>query len=193
MDPLSWLIVGLAAILVFIVLIMLYYYNKLTGLNNQAQADWKLIEPLLQQRLDTIPNLIAMAKRVMKQELDLFKGLATAREGGLQAKTIPEKIKADQALGGMLMNFFARAEAYPQMRSNENMQTVMEQLASIEDKIKYGRQRYGYTVKDYINATTMLPGALFAGIFGFLRDKWPYYEAEQAARKGIDAAKLLEE
>ena len=187
------LIAGIGGLILLLVLICLYYYNKLTGLNNQAEADWKLIDPLLQQRLETHPNLIAMAKRIMKQEMDLFTGLAKAREGGMQAKTIPEKIKADQALGGMLMNFFARAEAYPQMRSNENMQTVMENLASIEDKIKYGRQRYSYTVKDYRNATMMMPGALFAGLFGFKNDKWPYYEADQTARKGIDAAKLLAE
>jgi LemA protein len=129
----------------------------------------------------------------MKQETTLFTGLAKARESGMNASSVPEKIKADQKLGGMLLNFYARAEAYPQMRSNENMQTVMEQLASIEDKIKYGRQRYSYTVKDYINATTMIPSSIFAGIFGFKSNRWPYYEAEQAARKGIDAAKLLEE
>ncbi len=187
---LEWLALGL---IVVVALVILYYYNKFVGLNNQAEADWKLIDPLLQQRLDTIPNLIAMAKRIMKQEIDLFNGLAKARESGMQAKTVPEKIKADQAMGGMLMNFFARAEAYPQMRSNENMQTVMENLASIEDKIKYARQRYSYTVKDYKNSTMMMPGALFAGLFGFKSDKWPYYEADQTARKGIDAAKLLEE
>ena len=184
------LIIGLV---VLIVLLALYYYNKLMGLSNQAEADWKLIDPLLQQRLDTIPNLIAMAKRIMKQETDLFTGLAKAREQAQQAKTVPEKIRADQAVGGMLLNFYARAEAYPQMRSNENMQTVMEQLASIEDKIKYGRQRYGYTVMQYKNATTLMPGALFAGMFGFARDKWPYYEADQKARQSIDAAKLLRE
>ncbi|VVC03652.1 LemA family protein [Candidatus Burarchaeum australiense] len=186
----EWLIL---AVVVILVLLALYYYNRLTGLNNQAEADWKLIDPLLQQRLDTIPNLIAMAKRIMKQEMDLFNGIAKAREGAMNANTVPEKIAANKALGGMLLNFYARAEAYPQMRSNENMQTVMEQLASIEDKIKYGRQRYSYTVKDYKNATMMMPGVLFAGLFGFKSDKWPYYEADEGARKGIDAGKLLAE
>ncbi|NUN11383.1 LemA family protein [Candidatus Micrarchaeota archaeon] len=186
----EWIALGLIGL---IVLLFVYYYNKFVGLSNQAEADWKLIDPLLQQRLDTIPNLIAMAKRIMKQETDLFTGLAQAREGAMKAKTVPEKIKANEALGAMLLNFNARAEAYPQMRSNENMQTVMEQLSSIEDKIKYGRQRYSYTVKDYINAVTMFPGNVFAGMLGYSRNKWPYYEADEKSRKGIDAAKLLEE
>lgn len=184
--------IGLAAVVV-LVLVVIYYYNKLMGLNNQAEADWKLIDPLLQQRLDTIPNLIAMAKRIMKQERELFTGLAQARESAQKASTIPEKISANKQLGGLLLNFYARAEAYPQMRSNENMAILMEQLASVEDKIKYARQRYGYTVKEYVNSTTLMPGAIFAGIFGFLRSKWPYFEAEEKARKGIDAAKLLED
>ena len=131
MDLLLW---GLVALIVIIVLVLIYYYNKFMGLNNQAQADWKMIDTLLQQRLDTIPNLIAMAKRIMKQEMNLFNGLAKAREGATQARTIDEKIKANGKLSGLLLNFNARAEAYPQMRSNENMQTVMENLASIEDR-----------------------------------------------------------
>jgi LemA protein len=186
----EWIVIG---VVVLLALLALYYYNKLMGLNNQAQADWKLIDPLLQQRLDTIPNLIEMAKRIMKQETSLFTGLAAAREGAKNASTLPEKIMANRKLDGLLLNFNARAEAYPQMRSNENMAVAMEQLASMEDKIRYARQRYSYTVKDYINAVTMMPGALFAGVFGYSRDKWPYYEADAAARTAIDAKKLLKD
>ncbi len=187
---LEWIVIG---IVVLIVLLAVYYYNKLVGLNNQAEADWKQIDPLLQQRLDTIPNLIAMAKRVMKQETDLFTGLAKAREAAASAKTIGEKVQAHQALGGFLSGFYARAEAYPEMKSNTTMHVAMEQLAGIEDKIKYGRQRYGYTVQEYINATTQVPGMFFAGLFGFKSDKWPYFKADDAARKAIDAGKLLED
>lgn len=187
---LVWIVVGLV---VLVVLVAVYYYNKLVGLNNQAQADWNQIDPLLQQRLDTIPNLIAMAKRVMKQETDLFTGLAKAREGALAAKDIKGKIEANQQLGSLIGTLYARAEAYPEMKSNTTMQTAMEALSGIEDKIKYGRQRYGYTVQEYINATTQFPGMLFAGLFGFKAEKWPYFKADEAARKGIDAAKLLEE
>ncbi|MBI2445322.1 LemA family protein [Candidatus Micrarchaeota archaeon] len=187
---LEWIVIGL---LVLIVLVAVYYYNKLVGLNNQAEADWKQIDPLLQQRLDTIPNLIAMAKRIMKQETDLFTGLARAREGAMSAKDIKGKIEANQQLGSLIGTLYARAEAYPEMKSNTTMQTAMEALSGIEDKIKYGRQRYGYTVQEYINATTQFPGMLFAGLFGYAKDKWPYYKADDAARKGIDAGKLLED
>ena len=180
-------------LIVLILLIGIYYYNHLTGLNNQAQADWELIDPLLQQRLDTIPNLIVMAKRVMKQELDLFKGISEAREGAMKAKSVSDKIAANEKLGSLLGNLYMRAEAYPQMRSNESMQLAMENLSGIEDKIKYGRQRYDYTVKDYINATQMFPGNIFAGLFGFAAGKWPYFKADEAARKGIDAGKLLKD
>lgn len=185
-----WILLG---IVLLIAILAVYYFNKLTSLNNQAQADWNQIDPLLQQRLDTIPNLIAMAKRVMKQETDLFTGLAKAREGAMAAKDIKGKIEANQQLGSLIGTLYARAEAYPEMKSNTTMQTAMEALAGIEDKIKYGRQRYGYTVQEYINATTTFPGMLFAGMFGFKGDKWPYFKADEAARKAIDAGKLLEE
>ncbi len=187
---LVWIIGG---IVVLALLLAVYFFNRLTTLNNQAQADWNLIDPLLQQRLDTIPNLITMAKRVMKQETDLFTGLAKARESAVRAKTTEDKVKTHEALGALISGFYARAEAYPQMRSNETMAVAMESLAGIEDKIKYGRQRYGYTVQDYINSTTTFPGMLFAGLFGFKSEKWPYFKADEAARKGIDAEALLKD
>lgn len=186
-----FLVIG--AVVVLLVLFAVLQYNNLMRLNNQAQADWNLIDPLLQQRLDSIPNLIAMAKRVMKQEKDLFVELAKARESAASAKTVKDKAETNGVLGGLLSGFYARAENYPEMKSNETMRVAMEQLAGVEDKIKYGRQRYGYSVQDYINSTTMFPGNVFAGIFGFASDKWPYFKADEAARKGVDAGKLLEE
>ena len=180
-------------IIVLIVLLAFYYYNALVGLNNQAQADWKLIEPLLQQRLDTIPNLVEVAKRVMKQEKDLFIGISRAREEALKATGMAGKMKANQKVGALLGNLYARAEAYPEMKSNQNMQVVMEQISGIEDKIKYGRQTYQYTVQQYINTTTMIPGSFFAQLFGFKSDKWPYFEADKAAQKAPDVAKLLKD
>ncbi len=186
----EWIVIG---IIVLFVLLVVYYYNSLMGLNNQAQADWKLIEPLLQQRLDTIPNLIEVAKRVMKQEKDLFIGISRAREEALKAIGMAGKIKANQKVGALLGNLYARAEAYPEMKSNQNMQVVMEQISGIEDKIKYGRQTYQYTVQQYINMTTMVPGSFFAPIFGFEADKWPYFEADKAAQKAPDVANLLKD
>lgn len=187
MDPLI-LIIG---VIVLVVLLFVYYYNKFKRLDNQAQADWNLIEPILQQRLDTIPNLIAMAKRVMKQETDLFTGLAKARESAMKATSIPEKIEANTKLGGMLSGFYARAEAYPELKSDNTMRVSMEELSGIEDKIKYGRQKYDYTVQDYINATTIIPGSWFAGLYGVNPTKWAYFKADEAAKKGINAEELL--
>ncbi|HLD75938.1 MAG TPA: LemA family protein [Candidatus Norongarragalinales archaeon] len=182
----------LGGILLLALLFAVYFFNKLTSLNNQAQADWNQIDPLLQQRLDTIPNLIAMAKRVMKQEIDLFTQISRLRETASGAKDIKGKVEAHQQLGSLLGTLYARAEAYPQMRSDTTMQTAMENLAGIEDKIKYGRQRYGYTVQEYINAATLFPGNFFASVFGYKSDKWPYFKADEAARKAIDAQKLLD-
>ena len=129
----------------------------------------------------------------MKQERELFESIAKAREGALKAGDIASKLKADQQVSSLLGNFYARAEAYPEMKSNQGMQVVMEQIGGIEEKIKYGRQRYGYTVQDYINSTTLPPGSLFAGLFGFKSDKWPYFEADAAAKKAPDVGKLLKD
>ncbi len=188
----------LGAILVIAVVVVLaffVYYNKFTKQSNQCEADWKQIDTLLQQRLDTIPNLLVMAKSIMKQEKALFVGISEAREAAAKAETsgtVSDKINANLQLSGMLLNFRARSEAYPEMKSNQNMAVAMESLSGMEDKIKYGRERYNYSVQDYINAVSLLPGVFFAGIFGFARDKWPYFKAEEAARSGVKAAEILE-
>jgi LemA protein len=187
------LAIGLMGLFVVFVGAALYFYNKLVSLSNQAQGDWNQIEPLLQQRLDTIPNLVAVAKRVMKQETDLFKGIAEAREGALQAKGVSDKISANSKLDGLMAALYMRTEAYPQMRSNEEMAKVMESIEGIEEKIKYGRQRYNYTVLDYTNAATLFPGMIFASLFGFVKDKWLYYKAEESAQKAPNVGEMLKE
>ncbi len=188
MDTTLLTIIG---IIVLVGIIFIYYYNKFKKLDVQAQADWNLIEPILQQRLDTIPNLITMAKRVMKQETDLFTGLAKARESAMKATSIDEKIQANQKLGGLLSGFYARAEAYPELKSDNTMRVAMEELSGIEDKIKYGRQKYGYTVEEYIQSSSTIPGVWFASMYGVNPNKWAYFKADEAAKKGINAEELL--
>jgi len=189
----GFLEIGLLVVVLLPVLLAVFYYNKLVGLNNLAQEDWKQIEPLLQQRLDTIPNLIAVAKGVMKQERALFEGIAKAREAALSAGSMADKMKANAKVGALLGNLYAREEAYPEMKSNQSLQMAMEGISDIEDKIKYGRQRYQSTVRGYIDATTLFPGSIFAGMFGYKSDKWPYFEAEESARKAPDVAVLMKD
>ncbi len=188
---LDMLIIGLIAVVLILVLIVIMYYNKFVSLNNLAQEDWKQIEPLLQQRLDTIPNLVATAKGVMKQEKDLFEGISKARESALSASNMGDKLKANAKVGALIGNFIARSEAYPEMKSNANMQMLMEQITGIEEKLKYGRQRYQSTVREYIDACTLFPGSFFASGFGFRADKWPYFEADEAAKKAPNVGELL--
>ncbi|VVB70428.1 LemA family protein [uncultured archaeon] len=188
MDITLWIIVG---IIVLVGIIFIYYYNKFKRLDIQAQADWNLIDPLLQQRLDTIPNLITMAKRVMKQEIDLFTGLAKARESAMKATSVPEKIAANQKLGAMISGFYARAESYPELKSDNTMRVAMEELSGIEDKIKYGRQKYDYTVQEYTETASVVPGAWFASMYGVNPNKWAYFKADDQAKKGINAEELL--
>ncbi|HEV8290103.1 MAG TPA: LemA family protein [Candidatus Norongarragalinales archaeon] len=188
MALLEWIILGIIGL---VLVVVIYFYNKLVSLNNLAQADWKNIDTYLQQRLDTIPNLVAIAKRVMKQETELFTGLAKARESAQQATDAKGRIAANTKLDNLLANFYARAEAYPQMRSNEAMQRVMEDLRGIEDKIRSARGAYNNSVLAYINAVTMFPSSAFANVFGFKSDKWNYYEADAAARSSLKLDKLL--
>ena len=183
----EWFAIGLVVVLAGVAV---YYYNKIIVLSNRIDNAWAQIDVQLKKRTDLVPGLIKMATRVMKQEKELFQGLARAREGLSAANTPATKAKFNNQLEGFLTKFFARVEAYPELKSDQNMRMAQEELAGVEGKIAYTRQAYNDQVLSFNNVIQQFPGNVFAGIFNKSAPK-EYFEVADTDKKKPDYDKLL--
>jgi len=175
----EWLILG---ILFLLVLIFVYYYNKIVVLGNRIENAWAQIDVQLRKRADLVPNLVETVQSYMKHEQKAIRMVTEAREKMLSAKTIEEKAKAGNILEGALKTIFALAENYPQLRATENFAKLQEELSDIENKIAYTRQFYNDSVLVYNNIITTIPGVWFASLMGRTQKK-PYLEIPEKARE----------
>ncbi|MEM4347389.1 MAG: LemA family protein [Candidatus Altiarchaeota archaeon] len=176
------MILWILGFLVLVVLIFVYYYNKIVVLGNRIDNAWAQIDVQLKKRADLVPNLIETVQAYMKHEQKAIKMVTEAREKMLSAKTVEEKAKAGNVLEGALKTVFALAENYPQLRASENFAKLQEELSDIEDKIAYTRQFYNDSVLVYNNTITTIPGMWFAAIMGRTQQK-PYLEIPEKARE----------
>ncbi len=171
------LIVVLAAIVIFAV----STYNSLVALRRQTGNAFGQIDVQLKRRYDLIPNLVETVKGYMKYEQDTLEKVIQARNQALAAKTVGEKAQAEgqvqQALGGI----FALSEAYPELKANENMLSLQEELKSTENKIAFARQYYNDIVTAYNTKIETFPGNLFAGSGNFKPKE--LFEIEEPAQR----------
>lgn len=153
-------------------------YNGLVGSRNQVKNSFAQIDVQLKRRYDLIPNLVETAKGYIKHERETLEAVTQARNLAVSAHanvaadpTDAEAVKqlgaAEQALRGSLMRFFAVAEAYPDLKANQNMMQLSEELTSTENKIAFARQAFNDAVMSYNNAAQQFPGNLIANTFGF--------------------------
>jgi len=159
---LTWIIIG---ILVLLVLIFIYYFNKFVVLGNRIDNSLSQIDVQLTKRADLVPNLISTVKGYAKHERKIMTEVTEARKALLSAKNLPEKMKAGAELQNALKSIFAIAENYPQLRANENFLHLQQELAAIEDKIAFSRQFYNDSILAYNNSVQTFPGAFFAKIY----------------------------
>ncbi|MDX1528842.1 MAG: LemA family protein [Gammaproteobacteria bacterium] len=166
---------GIAGLILYAIII----YNGLVTARNRFKNNYAQIDVQLQRRYDLIPNLVETAKRYMKHERDTLEAVIQARnqaQGAAQAaarkpedpKAIQALIGAEGVLGGALGRFFALAEAYPDLKANQTMQQLMEELSSTENRVAFARQAFNDSVMDYNNQREQFPNNLVAGPFGFL-------------------------
>lgn len=177
-----WII--LAVVLGVGLLVMMYgvgIYNRLVTLRNRFENAFSQIEVQLKRRYDLIPNLIETAKGYMKHEKETFEAVIQARNqaaGGLQkaaanpgdAAAMKELMVAEQALTGSLGKFFALAEAYPDLKANESMASLTEELTSTENRVAFARQAYNDSVTSYNTYRQTFPPIIFANLFGHSTD-----------------------
>lgn len=171
----SWIFLGLiAAVVLFAVSI----YNRLVSGRNRYKNAFAQIDVQLTRRHDLIPNLVETAKGYMAHERETLEAVINARNvavSGLKAAaqdpTDPEAMKrlsqAEQGLSGALGRLFALSEAYPDLKANENMMQLSEELTTTENKVAFSRQAYNDSVMDYNTLRESFPNNFVAGWFGF--------------------------
>lgn len=179
MTTASIVILVILALIAIMVLWGVGIYNSLIELRNQVKNAWGQIDVQLQRRYDLIPNLVESVKGYMDFEKGTLEAVIQARNQAVAARTAVEKgggptdnesvkqlMGAESNLKGAMMNFFALAENYPQLRASENMRQLQEELSSTENKISFSRQAYNDQVMAYNTAQQTFPAVLMASTFG---------------------------
>ena len=141
-------------------------YNRITVLENRIQNAWGQIDVQLKRRNDLIPNLLGTVRGYAAHEREVFTELGRARERSLGASSVPEQAEASNQVSAALKSVFAVAEAYPELRANENFLALQGELSETEDKIAYARSFYNDAVLRFNNAIETVPGNLVAGPMG---------------------------
>ncbi len=179
-------IIPLAALLL-IGLFVMSIYNGLVSRRNEAKNSWSQIDVQLKRRYDLIPNLVETAKGYMKHERETLENVIKARQQAVDlrnAGNIGELMKADGALTQMLGRLFAVAEGYPDLKANQNMLALQEELTSTENRIGFARQAYNDSVMKMNNGIEQFPANIIAGMFNFKQGE--FFEVEsQEERKAV--------
>ncbi len=170
----------IAIVVLVLVLIVIWIYNRLIQLKNRVQNAWHQIEVQLQRRHDLIPNLVETVKGYASHEKETFERVVAARNKAMSANTPGEMGKAEGELTQALGRLFALAESYPELKANENFIRLQEELTSTENKVAYARQAYNDTVMMYNQTIQMFPYNLLAGAMNLKPAE--YYEAEEEAQ-----------
>ena len=168
------------AILVLLVLYVIVSYNSLVRVRNRTDDAWSQIDVQLRRRYDLIPNLVETVKGYATHERQTFEAVTQARTQGMNAQGVADQAQAENMLTGALKSLFAVAEAYPELKANQNFLALQEELTGTEGRISYARQFYNDTVLKLNTKIQTLPTNILAGMFGFKTRE--YFEADDTSR-----------
>ena len=171
----GWIVLGIAVVLAIWAMMI---YNGLVALRNRFKNAYAQIDVQLKRRYDLIPNLVETAKGYIKHERETLEAVIKARNQAVAAAQAaganPGNPQAMQSLGqaegaltGVLGRMFALAEAYPDLKANQNMLSLQEELSSTENKVAFSRQAFNDAVMDYNTKRESFPDSVFAGMFNF--------------------------
>jgi LemA protein len=160
-------VIIIVVIVVLVVLFFVFQYNGLVRLRNRVDNSWSQIDVQLKRRHDLIPNLIETVKGYAAHEQGTFEKVVQARNAAMSAQGPADTAAAENVLTGALKSVFALAEAYPDLKANQNFLSLQEELTSTEDRISYARQFYNDSVLKYDNKIETFPSNTIAGMFGF--------------------------
>jgi len=174
----GWILLTIGVLVLFWIILI---YNGLVSLRNEVQNAWKQIDVQLKRRHDLIPNLVSTVKGAMEFEQDTLEKVITARAKAVSAAGPHDKAMSENMLTEALGKLFAVMENYPQLKSNENIMQLQEELTSTENRIGFARQFYNDMVASYHIKQEVFPNNFVASIFkGFKKEE--YYSAEEADR-----------
>lgn len=165
----------MTAIIVIVVVIILAawlvsMYNSLVKMRNNRENAFADIDVQLKQRHDLVPQLVETVKGYAAHEKDTLERVINARNGAIGAKTIDEKIVAENALSSALSGLKITLEAYPDLKANQNFLQLQEEIADLENKLSSVRRYFNSATKEYNNAVETFPSNILAGMFGFRKE-----------------------
>jgi LemA protein len=157
-------------------------YNGLVSKRVEKENAWSQIDVQLKRRYDLIPNLVETVKGYAVHERETLERVTQARAAAIAAQSVSEQARAENVLTGALKSLFAVAEAYPDLKANQNFMQLQEELTATENRIGFARQHYNDVVAQYNTARHSVPAVFVAGAFGFEpADFFELAEAESAA------------
>ena len=174
-----WIILG--GILFLFVCYVISIYNKLVNAKNKVENQFSQVDIQLKRRADLIPNLVETVKGYAKHEEGTFTAVIEARNKAVNAGSVNEKIEANNELTGALNKLFALAEAYPELKANENFLALQNDLKDTEDKITYARQFYNDSAMGFNNLVEMFPSNIIANMFNF--KKFEYFKIDEKEKE----------
>ena len=164
-------------------------YNGLVGSRNAVKNAWSSIDVQLKRRHDLIPNVIEAVRGYAAHERQTLDAVIQARQEAAASRgSVEERASAENALTRSLRALFALAEAYPNLKANENFIALQEELASTENKIGFARQYYNDAAMTYKNKVEMFPGNIIAGMFHFQAE--PFFRMEAAEDREVPQVKF---
>jgi LemA protein len=187
-DRMDLTLIAIVVVVVLIILFVVGIYNGLVTRRNRIDEAFAQIEVQLKRRHDLIPNLVQAVKGYMGFEQDVLTKVTEARANAVAAgaKGPAEQAAAENALTGTLRSLFAVVENYPDLKANQNVMQLQEQLTTTENQISFSRQHYNATVLDYNNTIQTIPSVLIAGPFGFTKREFFDAEPEAAQVPNVD-------
>ncbi|MEN6520973.1 MAG: LemA family protein [Armatimonadota bacterium] len=177
---------GLIIVLALVGLLLLWAiltYNRLVVLRNRIENAWSQIDVQLRRRYDLIPNLVETVKGYASHEREVFEKVTEARSAMTNAQGVEQQGQAQNMISQALKSLFAVAEAYPDLKANQNFLLLQEELSGTESKIAYARQFYNDTVMAFSAMIQQFPANIIAGSFGFQTKE--YFPMEDVAREPI--------
>ena len=181
------------ALLIFPILFLIGQYNGLVKFRNRYRNAFAQIEVQLKRRYDLIPNLIETAKTFMSHERETLEAVISARNAAQSAcskasnaegDSVGALVAAESTLGGAMGRFWGLSESYPEIRSNQNMMQLSEELTATENKVAFSRQAYNDAVTSFNTKVESFPSNLIAGFFNF-KQATLFEVADESERKAV--------
>ncbi|WP_395754737.1 LemA family protein [Elizabethkingia anophelis] len=183
--------IALIVVIALVVIVLLYgvsVYNKLVKFRNLVQEDWSSIDVMLKKRYDLIPNLVETVKGYATHERETLDSVTQARTMAKNAGSVQEKEAAEKNLNQAMMNLFAVAEQYPDLKANTNFQQLQNELSSLESDIEKSRRYYNGTVRENNTLVESFPSNIIANMYKF--EKAPFFELQNTAEREVPSVKF---